>query len=82
MEATARNQWVCAGCSVVAPALCEAEAGLGRVEDVIWKAAGRVTLTAGRESARQGAWTRYGGALSTWSCRCEDIVVKMLVVKK
>lgn len=75
MDATARNQWA-AGCGVVAPALCEAEAGLSR--DMISKAAGRVALTAGRESAGQGAWTRYSGAQSAWSCTCEDIVVETL----
>jgi hypothetical protein len=52
----------------MALALCEAEAGLGRVQDV---------KTAGCESARRGASSQYGGAQSAWRCRGEAMVVKM-----
>jgi hypothetical protein len=44
------------------------------MEDVNPKAAGHVIFTAGRESAGQGSWTRYGGAQSAWWYRLEDVV--------
>jgi hypothetical protein len=58
---------VTSGDVVASALLCEAEAVLGRVEDVDLKAAVRVTLTSGCEGAMRGAWTtrnRRGGAVA------------------